>query len=180
MSHQSHQNKSSVYDIPNTLVARDNKGSTWLSGVILKGADYLSKNVDPKLTKEGYLYFYSNDTKQYALLKNLGENDNLHISLDLKTEDDGKFSIRTISKDGTKANSLFSVEGDRVLVNNDLDVVGSATISQNLNVNGSLYYSKTILNSCNGFEVVNINYMKKYIDDVLTENDSVGPTGPQG
>ena len=160
-----HKFNASVYDLPNTLVTRDKSGSTWLSGILLKGADYFSKNVDPNLTKHGYLYFYSSDLDKYALLKNINDpnkvTDDFHLSLDIakNSNHNGNFSIRNVdnSDKNNEVLTLFTVKNGQVGINTDSPVdnfhVNSTStfsndvkINGDLKINGKIVYSPCLLN----------------------------------
>ena len=51
MSGSSTINSASVFAVPNSLVARDRFSSTWINGIIMKGANYVASNINRDLTK---------------------------------------------------------------------------------------------------------------------------------
>lgn len=70
---------------PNTIVLRDSDGSTRLSSIILKGANYVKKNVSPELLTNGYLYMTNTAYNSYAMFRNIASESStqLHLSLDI-------------------------------------------------------------------------------------------------
>ena len=188
----------SVYAIPNTIVSRDKYSSTWLSGIILKGVNYLAKNVDRNLTKNGYLYFYSHNCNKYAMLKNIYPDDNdIHLSFDIgKTKTDGKFSIRNIDNTVSPnvAKTLFTIINGKVAIGTDtpLDdfyVKGDSTFADDVNVfgdlkiNGKLIYSPVIIGNPEQTDVVNFGIMEDYVAEQLesfTGGGGIGATGVAG
>ncbi len=196
MSGSNTLNSASVFAVPNSLVARDKFSSTWLSGIILKGANYLTSNVDRNLTKNGYLYFYSSDVNKYAMLKNIYEDDNdIHLSFDIgKAKNDGKFSIRNIDNTVTPnvARTLFTIINGKVAIGTDtpLDdfyVKGGTTFADDVNifgdlrVSGKIIYTPTILGNPEQTDVVNFEMMENYVIQQLESFEGVvGPPGAQG
>ena len=113
-------------------------------GISLKGTDITKKNLDKNNSTDTYLHIDGNN-KNYALLRNISHSD-MHLSLDMSKNDnkDNKFSIRHVEANGCHNNEIttsFIVDGDKVGINTNspdynLDVVGSAKVSNNLLVGG--------------------------------------------
>ena len=185
---------SSVYSTPNTIVQRNNLGATWLTGIIMKGVKFVTNNMDSRLTKQGFLYFYSGDTNKCAGLNNISEFDNdIHLSLDIGQKgNDGKFSIRNLNNNVCphEAKTLFTVMHGNVGINTEFpscqfDVKGTGKFSEGLNICGDLnvfgkiIYSPTAI-TYDKRDLVNVELLDNRIHDFFKDGGLVGPKGDIG
>ena len=132
---------------PNTIVLRDSDGASRLSSVILKGADYTHKHVNPLLLSDGYIYLTNKEYRDYALFRNIDLSDNLQLSLDIgQNNHRGNFSIRTIECNNPTTN--ISVRNNKIGINTDnpLEILD---VSGNLRISGSIQttFSQGVMHS---------------------------------
>jgi hypothetical protein len=196
MSGSSTINSASVFAVPNSLVARDRFSSTWINGIIMKGANYVASNINRDLTKNGYLYFYSTDVNKFAMLRNISSVPNdIHVSFDIgKSKTDGKFSIRNLDNTVTPnvAKTLFTVTNGKVAIGtdtplDDFHVKGNSRFEDDVNVfgdlkiNGRIIYTPSPIDDPENNDVVTFGQLEDFVQTKLESFPGVtGPEGDQG